>query len=52
MMDTPERIQALSPLIQIQAVDSNIMPQGNVTKITPEERGILGAWIQQGSPLD
>lgn len=52
IMDTPERIQALSPLIQIQAVDSYIMPQGNVTKITPEERGILGAWIQQGSSLD
>jgi uncharacterized membrane protein len=26
------------------------MPPGNVTEITPEERGILAAWVEAGAP--
>jgi uncharacterized membrane protein len=31
--------------VQAQAVTNPIMPPGNVTGITPEERAALGAWI-------
>jgi len=33
------------------AVDAEIMPPGNLTHITPEERATLGAWIAAGAPL-
>jgi uncharacterized membrane protein len=31
------------------AVDSNVMPLGNATKITDEERVKLGQWIDAGA---
>jgi uncharacterized membrane protein len=33
------------------AVDSTAMPQGNVTKMTNEERQLLGRWIDQGAKI-
>jgi len=27
------------------------MPQGNVTKMTPAERQVLGRWIDQGAKI-
>ena len=39
-------------LIHAQAVASEIMPMGNVTQITAEERALLGRWIDAGAPLD
>ena len=49
--DTPEQVQALSAKIKLMAVDSATMPPANITKITEEERAILGQWIDSGSPL-
>ena len=40
-LDTPERIHALAPQIQQQAVLGKAMPPGNLTKITDEERALL-----------
>jgi uncharacterized membrane protein len=50
-LDTPEEIQRYAPDIQGQAVDSTAMPLGNVTKMTKEERRLLGQWIAQGAKI-
>ncbi|MCY1298398.1 hypothetical protein D9M68_566830 [compost metagenome] len=49
LLDTPEQIQQLAPKIQAQAVASQIMPLGNITQMTPEERQLIGQWIAQGA---
>ncbi|AYC32591.1 hypothetical protein D3880_09435 [Pseudomonas cavernae] len=52
MFDTPQQIQQLAPKIQAQAVASQIMPLGNITQMTPEERELIGQWIAQGAHTD
>ncbi|MCY1173712.1 hypothetical protein D9M73_138860 [compost metagenome] len=49
MLDTPQQIQMLAPKIQAQAVASQIMPLGNITQMTQEERDLIGGWIAQGA---
>ncbi|MFF7707824.1 urate hydroxylase PuuD [Pseudomonas sp. NPDC007930] len=49
MFDTPEQIRQQAPRIQAQAVNSQIMPLGNITQMTPEERQLIGAWIARGA---
>nr|WP_283246525.1 urate hydroxylase PuuD [Pseudomonas insulae] len=49
MLDTPQQIQQLAPKIQAQAVASQIMPLGNITQMTAEERQLIGQWIAQGA---
>jgi uncharacterized membrane protein len=51
MFDTPAQIRAHAPRIHAQAVASQVMPPGNLTGITPEERALLGAWIARGAPV-
>jgi uncharacterized membrane protein len=50
--DTPEEIRLHVRQIEQQAVLSNIMPLGNESGMTDEERETLGAWIAQGAPLN
>jgi uncharacterized membrane protein len=47
MFDTPEQIRQQAARIQAQAVASQIMPLGNITQMTSQERELLGAWIDQ-----
>ena len=49
MFDTPQQIQQLAPRIQAQAVVSQIMPLGNITQMTHQERELLGQWIDKGA---
>ena len=49
MFDTPEQIKLEAPRIQAQAVASQIMPLGNITQMTQQERDLIGAWINQGA---
>jgi uncharacterized membrane protein len=49
MFDTPEQIRQQAARIQAQAVASQIMPLGNITQMTLQERELLGAWIDQHS---
>jgi uncharacterized membrane protein len=49
MFDTPQQIQQLAPRIQAQAVVSQIMPLGNITQMTQQERELLGQWIDKGA---
>jgi uncharacterized membrane protein len=50
-LDTPELIQRYAPDVKGVAVDSTAMPLGNVTKMTKEERQLLGRWIAQGAKI-
>ncbi|MFN8522238.1 MAG: urate hydroxylase PuuD [Chloroflexota bacterium] len=47
--DTPESIQLQAQLIFQQVYVTKVMPLGNVTGITPEERTTLAAWVRQGA---
>ena len=51
MFDTPEQIAAKAQEIKAQAVDAIIMPLGNLTKMTDEERQTVGRWIAAGAKL-
>jgi uncharacterized membrane protein len=50
-LDTPEEIKAQADAIDRQAVQTKAMPLGNVTKMTPAERTLLGRWIAQGAKI-
>ena len=49
MFDTPQQIQQQAARIQAQAVASQIMPLGNITQMTQQERDLIGTWINQGA---
>jgi uncharacterized membrane protein len=50
VLDSPESIRRHAHLIEINSVRSNAMPPGNITEMTPQERGILAAWLAAGAP--
>jgi len=52
MFDTAQQIQAMAPRIQAQAVASQIMPLGNITKMTQEERDLIGQWVTNGAAIN
>jgi uncharacterized membrane protein len=49
MLDTAERVKAAATRIHQQTVATQTMPIGNLTKMTPEERVLLGKWIAEGA---
>jgi uncharacterized membrane protein len=49
MLDTPERIQSAAPRIHQQVIATQTMPLGNLTRMTPEERALLGKWLAEGA---
>ena len=50
LLDTPALIVASAQKINEQAVQSKVMPIGNLTNMTDAERATLGAWIAAGAP--
>jgi uncharacterized membrane protein len=52
VFDTPADIIRQAALIHAQTVATDVMPAGNVTGMTPEERAILGRWIDEGAGGD
>lgn len=52
ILDTPEQIKAQAAKIHAQSVASQIMPLGNITQMTQEERELIGSWIDQGAQLN
>ncbi len=48
--DNLEQIRAHAPKMIAQAVMSNVMPLGNESGMTQEERAVLGAWLRAGAP--
>jgi uncharacterized membrane protein len=45
VLETSAQLEALAPAIKTVAVDNHIMPPGNVTGITPQERDLLARWL-------
>ena len=52
VLDTPQQIKAQAAKIHAQTVASQIMPLGNITQMTQEERDLIGTWIEQGAQLN
>jgi uncharacterized membrane protein len=52
MLDTPLQIQQQAAKIHAQTVASQVMPLGNITQMTQEERDLIGAWIAQGAQIN
>jgi uncharacterized membrane protein len=50
-LDTAAQIHAQAEAIKRVAVDSQLMPLGNATGMTPAERDELGAWIRAGASI-
>ena len=51
-LDTPQQIQAAAPRIQQQAVNTQTMPIGNITKMTDDERALIARWLAAGAKID
>ena len=50
MLHTPELIAANAQKIYEQVVVTKVMPIGNLTGMTDDERATLAAWIAAGAP--
>jgi uncharacterized membrane protein len=51
ILDTPEEIKANVPRIIAQTVTTKVMPLGNLTQMTDDERTLIGDWAAQGAKL-
>ncbi|MFC3108136.1 urate hydroxylase PuuD [Undibacterium arcticum] len=49
MLQSPELIHQNAAKIYQQAVQLKAMPIGNLTKITDDERAVIGAWFEAGA---
>ena len=52
VFNTPEDMLKYLDKIKAQAIDSDVMPPGNLTGITNHERKILNNWINQGAKIN
>jgi len=52
ILERPEDVAALSDRIEAVTVNSRVMPLGNFTGMTDEERAELGRWIADGARID
>ncbi len=46
-LDTLTELRRFAPLVKQQAVVSEAMPLGNETGMTPQQRAVLGGWIER-----
>ncbi|WP_295893588.1 urate hydroxylase PuuD [uncultured Vibrio sp.] len=51
ILDTPEEIKANVPRIVAQTVATKVMPLGNLTQMTDDERSLIGEWVEQGAVI-
>ena len=49
-LETADEIAAQATMIERVAVLTKVMPLGNATGMTDDERALLGRWIRQGAP--
>jgi uncharacterized membrane protein len=52
MLHTPADIMQNSQRIYQQVVGTRIMPLGNLTKMTDEERAVIAAWVKAGAKAE
>lgn len=50
--DTPAQLKQYAFRIKERAVHQQTMPLANKTAITPDERVLLGRWVDQGAPIE
>ncbi|MHA1190017.1 MAG: urate hydroxylase PuuD, partial [Alphaproteobacteria bacterium] len=51
MLEVPGDIKRHAPMINQQVVLSDIMPLGNETGMTDEERALIAGWVASGAPI-
>ncbi len=49
LLDTPDQLAAHAQLVYQQAVQQKLMPLGNVTQMTDEERTVIAKWFEGGA---
>ncbi len=49
ILETPEQMRAQAQRIHQQVVVARVMPLGNLTGITDDERALVGRWFAQGA---
>lgn len=49
LLDTPDQLSAHAQLVYQQVVQQKLMPLGNVTNITDDERAIIAKWFEGGA---
>jgi uncharacterized membrane protein len=52
LLHTPADIAANAQRVYQQVVVTRIMPLGNLTKITDEERAVISAWVKAGAKIE
>ena len=52
LLHTPDNIVLNSQRMYQQVVVTRIMPLGNLTKITDEERAVISAWVKAGAKME
>jgi len=52
LLHTPDNIVLNSQRMYQQVVVTRIMPLGNLTKITDEERAVIAAWVKAGAKVE
>jgi uncharacterized membrane protein len=52
ILENPEQVRANAQRIHQQVVVARVMPIGNLTGITDEERALIGRWFAQGAAVD
>ncbi|MBU2896633.1 urate hydroxylase PuuD [Vibrio hepatarius] len=50
-LDSPQDILRHLPSIMSQAVQTQVMPPGNLTQMTDEERALIQLWVVQGASI-
>ena len=51
MYDDPAVVQGLAPNIRLQ-LETHVMPPGNITKMTEEERALVIRWVDTGASIE
>ena len=52
LLHTPADILKNAPRIYQQVIVTRIMPLGNVTQVTDQERAVIAAWIKAGAKAE
>jgi uncharacterized membrane protein len=52
LLDTPDQLAAHAQLVYQQAVQQKLMPLGNVTQMTDDERTLIAKWFEGGAKIN
>lgn len=50
--DQPTELKAYAERVKIRVVTQETMPLANLTEMTPEERALVGRWVDQGAKIN